>query len=143
MRSMEQAEVVAFMRRGSRTGKLATVRSDGRPHVKSIWFDFDDANGDLVFLTWHESVAARNLTRDPRVSILVDEEAMPFAWARLDGTATLSEDPADRARWALQTCRRYVGDDLAEAYGTRNAVEGELVARVHPTRLVGQTDVAG
>jgi hypothetical protein len=33
---------------GTRTGKLAVTRSDGRPHVTPIWFVLD---GDDVVLT--------------------------------------------------------------------------------------------
>ena len=41
------------------------------------------------------------------------------------------------------TCRRYVGDDQAAEFGARNGVEGELVVRVTPTRMVGEAGVAG
>ena len=140
---MSEEEVRAFMRRGSRTGKLATIRADGSPHVAPVWFDFDDATGDLIFLTHGESLKGRNLRRDPRVSIAVDEEEMPFGWARIDGVATRSEDPDELLRWATETCRRYVGDDRADEFGRRNGVPGELVVRVRPTRIVGEADVAG
>ena len=138
-RAMTEAEIREFMGEGSRTGKLATVRSDGRPHVAPIWFTFDE-NGDVVFMTWHTSLKARNMRRDPRVSICVDDETFPFAWARLDGVAGFSE--AGRVHWATETSRRYVGDARAAAYGERNGVEGELVVRVRPTRLTGQAAVA-
>lgn len=140
-RSMSESEVRAFMMTGSRTGKVATVRKDGRPHVMPVWFTFDDETGDVVFMTWHTSLKARNMRRDGRVSISVDDEQFPFAWARLDGVASFSE--ADRVHWATETCRRYVGDDRAAEYGARNGGEGGLVVRVRPTRLVGQWDVAG
>ena len=141
MTPMTETEARAFMAYGSRTGKLASVRSDGRPHVASIWFDFDPDTGDAVFMTWHTSVKARNMRRDPRVSILVDDEAMPFAWARLDGIASFSE--ADRVHWATHTCRRYVGDERAAEFGARNGVEGELVVRVRPTVITGRTNISG
>jgi PPOX class probable F420-dependent enzyme len=139
---MNESEVRRFMQAGSKTGKLATVRADGRPHVKPIWFDFDEETGDVVFLTWHSTVAARNIERDPRVSILVDEEQMPFAWARLDGVASVHPDDARKLYWATETCRRYVGDDRAEEYGRRNGVDGEVVVRVRPMNMVGQSDLA-
>jgi PPOX class probable F420-dependent enzyme len=139
-RAMTESEVRAFMGTGSRTGKLATVRADGRPHVMPVWFTFDPATGDLVFMTWHTSLKAKNLRRDPRVSISVDDEQFPFAWARLDGTASLTEE--DLVHWATETSRRYVGDDRAADYGERNGVAGELVVRVHPTRLIGERNVA-
>jgi PPOX class probable F420-dependent enzyme len=140
-RKMDAADIRAFMGTGSRTGKLATVRADGSPHVVPIWFAFD-ADGDVVFLTDGGSLKARNMRRDPRVSLLVDDEAMPFAWARIDGTVAFDEDPDQLLHWATETCRRYVGDDLAASFGRRNAVPGELVVRIKPSRMVGELGVA-
>ena len=140
-RTMKDADVRAFMGSGSRTGKLATVKSDGSPHVVPIWFDFD-TDGAVVFLTHEDSVKARNMRRDPRVSLLTDDEEMPFSWAKIDGTVTFSDDPGELLFWATKTCRRYVGDELAEAYGRRNGVPGELVVRLEPISLRGQWGVA-
>ncbi len=144
-RNMSEADVRDFMGTGSRTGKLSTVRSNGTPHVAPVWFAFDDINGDLVFVTHENSLKARNLRRQPAVSILVDMEEMPFAWARLDGVATTQryeQDPAVMLEWAHATCERYVGSDAADLFASRNAVAGELLVRVRPTRLVGQFGVA-
>ncbi|MDH3704921.1 MAG: TIGR03618 family F420-dependent PPOX class oxidoreductase, partial [Acidimicrobiia bacterium] len=85
MQKMTDDEVRSFMRTGSRTGKLATVRADGRPHIAPVWFDFDDTTGEAVFVTGIGSVKGRNMARDPRVSICVDEMKFPFSFARLDG----------------------------------------------------------
>jgi hypothetical protein len=35
-----------------------------------------------------------------------------------------------------------MGAELAEQYGRRNAVEGELLVHVVPTRIVGEADIA-
>ena len=51
----------------ARTAVLATVRADGRPHVAPIWFDLDD--DILVFTTGENTVKARNMRRDSRVSL--------------------------------------------------------------------------
>lgn len=140
-RSMTEPEVRSFMADGSRTGKLATVRRDGTPHLAPIWFDFDDT-GDVIFLTAASSVKAKNMRHEPRVALLVDTETMPFDWARIDGMVTFSEDPDELLHWATATCRRYVGDELAEQYGRRNGVPGELVVRLRPSRLRGEWGVA-
>lgn len=142
---MSDEEIRSFMRAGSRTGKLATVRANGAPHVVPVWFDFDDDTGEAVFVCGAGSLKARNMARDPRVSIGVDVSEMPFAFARLDGTATLSryeDDPEALLYWATETCRRYVGDDLAAQYGRRNAVPEELLVRVKPSRMIGATGIA-
>ena len=142
---MRNDEVVAFMREGSRTGKLGVVRADGRPHVVPIWFDFDDDTGDLVFVMGSVSLKARCIARDPRVTICVDEMEFPYGFARIDGvasTSTYGDDPDAMLHWATETCRRFVGDDQAEQFGRRNADPDELLVRVRPTRYVGATGIA-
>lgn len=125
---------------GAHTGKLATVRSNGQPHVAPIWFSFDD-RGRAVFLTGASTLKARNMRGEPRVSLLVDVEEMPFGWARIDGVVSFSDDPDELLHWATETARRYVGDDRAEAFGRRNGVPGEIVVFIEPTRLVGESGV--
>jgi PPOX class probable F420-dependent enzyme len=103
MQEMTPEEIKAFLLGSAKTGKLASVREDGRPHVVPIWFDLDGdigapgtANaGTVVFTTWHESIKARNMRRDRRISICVDEEQPPFAFVLLDGIATLEDNAAD------------------------------------------------
>lgn len=141
MREMAPAAARAFLLERPRTAKLATVRTDGRPHVAPIWFDLD---GDtLLFTTWHTTVKAANLRRDPRLSLCVDDETPPFAYVIVEGTATLLDDPADLQSWATRIAGRYMGAEQAETYGKRNAVPGELLVCVQITRISGVADVAG
>jgi len=141
---MSPDDVVAYMRDGSKTGKLAVIRKDGSPHVVPIWFDFDDSTGEIVFVMGGQSVKARCIDRDPRVSLCVDTMEMPFHFARIDGvasTASFDDDPDAMLHWATETCRRYVGD-RAEEFGRRNADPAELLVRVQPTRYVGAFGVS-
>lgn len=141
MEKMSRQECLEFIMQGTHTGKLATVRDDGRPHVVPVWFIVD---GDtLVFTTWHESVKAGNLRRDPRVSICVDEEIPPYTFVMLEGTASISEQPDERLAVATRIGGRYMGEDQAEAFGKRNGVEGEWLVRVTLNKVIGQKNVAG
>jgi len=130
----------AFVLEGTRTGKIATVRVDGRPHVAPVWFTLDDDT--VIFTTWHTTVKAANIRDKGYVAICVDDETPPFSFALIEGTAELSEDLVALKEWATKLARRYMGDDLAEAYGKRNAVEGELLVRVTPTKVVFKKAVA-
>lgn len=140
MRRMSTEEYRAFLTERPRTASLATVRADGRPHVAPIWFDLD--GDELIFTTWHTSVKALNIQRDPRVSLCVDDEAPPFAFVLIEGTATLSDDLEELRAWATRIAGRYMGSHKAAAYGQRNGVAGELLVRVTPTRVVAQAGVA-
>jgi PPOX class probable F420-dependent enzyme len=141
MQDMTATEYKRFLLDKARTGKLATVRPDGRPHVTPIWFDLD---GDtIIFTTWHETVKASNMRRDARVCICVDDERPPFAFVQIEGTAVLSDDADARAYWAPRIAGRYMGAELAESYGRRNNVAGELVVRITPTKIIAKKDMAG
>lgn len=140
MRSLTPEEIRAFLLERPRTGKLATVRPDGRPHVVPVWFDLDGET--VVFTTWHTSAKAVNMRHDSRVCLCIDDDAPPFTFVMIEGAAELRDDPADLARWAMRIAGRYMGADLAESYGRRNGVAGELLVRVTPTRIVAQANVS-
>jgi len=140
MRHLTTEEIPAFLLERARTAKLATVRPDGRPHVVPIWFDLDGAT--IIFTTWHTSVKAINMQRDPRVCLCVDEETPPFTFVMIEGTAVLLDDPAALSHWATRIAGRYMGMDRAASYGQRNSVAGELIVRVTPTRIVAQANIA-
>ena len=89
----------------ARIGHLATVRTDGRPHVVPIVFAVD---GDVI-----RSIADpkpkrgvdllrnRNIAANPAVSLLVDEYEESWRslwWVRVDGTGRVVEEGADRDR---------------------------------------------
>ncbi|MFG3044563.1 PPOX class F420-dependent oxidoreductase [Streptomyces sp. NPDC048202] len=137
---MTDEEWRAFVSHGTRTGKLATVRADGSPHIAPIWFLLD--GDELVFNTGEETVKGRNLARDPRVALCVDDDRPPFSFVVLNGQARLSEDLDDIRRWATRIAARYMGEDRAEEFGARNGVPGELLVRVHIDHVVAVQDLA-
>lgn len=106
-----------------------------------VWFDLD-ADGSVTFTTWHETIKARSIRRDPRVSICIDEETPPFDYVRIDGRAEQIDDFELLGRWATRLAARYMGAPLAEAIGNRNAVQGGVVVRVTPTRVIGLAEIA-
>jgi PPOX class probable F420-dependent enzyme len=147
---MDAEEVAAFLDAlPARTGKLATVRADGRPHVAPIWYALDRTTvsadspvGDLVFNTGADTVKGRNLLHDPRVALCVDDDRPPFSFVIAEGSATVTEDPDELLHWASVIGGRYMGPDQAETYGRRNGVPGELVVRLRPSRIRAQARLA-
>lgn len=140
MQKMTSDEIKSFLAKGTRTGKLSTVRADGRPHVAPIWFVLD--GDDLLFNTGLSTVKAKNMLRDNRVSICVDDDTPPFAFVIVEGTAVLQDNPPDNLAWATQIGGRYMGADQAETFGKRNAVPGECLVRITPTKVIAQKDLA-
>lgn len=132
---MSAGEARSFLEAGTRTGKLATVRSDGRPHVVPVWFVLDGS--DVVFTTGRGTVKGRNLLRDGRASLCVDDERPPFAYVQVTGRVTATDGAEDLLKWATTIAERYMGAPRADEYGRRNAVPGELLVRLTPDRVRG------
>ncbi|MFF4761585.1 PPOX class F420-dependent oxidoreductase [Streptomyces sp. NPDC001292] len=137
---MTDEEWRTFVSYGTRTGKLSTVRADGSPHVAPIWFLLD--GDDVVFNTGKETVKGRNLARDDRVALCVDDERPPFTFVVLQGRARLSEDLDELRQWATRIGGRYMGEKRAEEFGARNGVPGELLVRVRVDKVVAVKDLA-
>jgi PPOX class probable F420-dependent enzyme len=138
-------EIRAFLSEGTRTGKLGFVAADGRPLVAPVWFVVEgpDDGPELVLNTEKSSAKGRAVARDPRLVLSVDLEEPPYAFVQVQGSVTLSEDPDELRRTATALGGRYMGADRAEEFGARNAVPGELVVRLHPSKVVSQLDVSG
>jgi PPOX class probable F420-dependent enzyme len=140
-RQMSSREVTSFLTRGTHTAKVATTMTSGQPHVMPVWFVLDGE--ELVFTTGAGSIKGRNLRRDPRVALVVDEDVAPYAFVHIRGRARISEDMGELRRFATEIGARYMGPDRAEEFGRRNAVPGELLVRLAPERIIAETDVAG
>jgi len=133
-------DVVAFLSEGTRTGKLGYVAADGRPLIAPVWFLVE--NGTLVCNTGRNTAKGRALQRDPRVVLLVDDDRPPFSFVQVQGIATLTENDPDLLGTATRIAARYMGDDLAEQYGRRNATPDELVVRITPSKVIAAFQVA-
>ncbi|MGI8758623.1 MAG: PPOX class F420-dependent oxidoreductase [Acidimicrobiales bacterium] len=137
---MTDAESWSFLEWPVRPAVLSTVRADGRPHAAPIWYAVDD--GTIVFTTGASTVKGKNVSRDPRVTLCVQDDRSPYSFVVVEGRADISDDGDDLRRWAARIGGRYMGADRAEEYGARNGVPGELLVRVSPTHVTAARDVA-
>ncbi|WP_093782798.1 PPOX class F420-dependent oxidoreductase [Actinacidiphila guanduensis] len=145
MAEMSEEEWRAFAGRGTRTGKVAVVRKDGRPHVTPVWFLIDDSDPEgahVVFMTGATSLKGRALRRDPHFALCVDDEEPPFSFVLLECTAELSEDPVALLDWGTRIGARYMGAERGAEFGARNAVPGEYLVRARVDRVTAQANLA-
>jgi len=135
---MMTPEQIAFLGE-QRVARLATVDEAGRPHVLPVCFaevdgvlytpiDQKPKRGDPLSLQ-----RVRNILAHPDVCLVVDhyeEDWTHLAWLQVRGTATLVDDPAERAR-ALA--------ELRERYPQYRAMdlESRPLIRIRPERVVG------
>jgi len=106
---------------------VATIEPDGRPQSSVVWVRTD--GDDVLFSTIKGRRKHANLTRDPRVSVLVFDPADPYTYAEVRGTAVITDDPA--AELIEELALKYTG----ESFGTRPGEE-RVIVRVSPDRVV-------
>ena len=138
MEKMSKAEYLAFLSAPARCAKLATVRADGSPHVVPVWFTLD---GDyLIFTSGPTSLKVKNILRDGRAAICVDEDTPPFHYVLLEGRAEVLDPSAEAAHhWGAIIGGRYMGMERAEEFGKR--AEGEWVMRMIPEKVIAYKNV--
>ena len=143
MSEMTKVEIRNFLMQGTFTGKLGTINKNGTPHVVPIWFILDNKN-NILFTTGNTSVKVKNIQRDKRVRLCVDDQTPLYSFVTIDGIAEIiSGEPSIIFKWAKIIAARYMGNDKAEEYGKRNSSEDELLIKIKPTKVVGQKDIAG
>jgi PPOX class probable F420-dependent enzyme len=155
MAEMSREEIKKFLMQGTFTGKLATTKKDGSSHVVPVWFVYDcDNNGrvperekegydDIIFTTGSGSAKARNIQRDNRVGICVDDQTPPFSYVVIYGTARIQHCQQNELfRFATKIAQRYMGKEVAELYGKRNSTEDEVLVRIKPIRIIAEKNIA-
>jgi PPOX class probable F420-dependent enzyme len=139
MRTMTPEEAMAFLAEGRRTATVATVRADGSPHAIPVWYTVDA--GQVVFTCAARSVKGRNLARDPRAAVSVDDDTFPYSFVTVSGPVEIADRPDDFLSWTTRIAHRYLGDERAEEFGLRNEQLDDWVVRLTPTRIYGGAGV--
>ena len=62
---------------------LATVMPDGSPQVTPVWVDYDGKN--ILFNSVKGHVKDKNLRRDPRISLAVQDPDNPYSYFQVRG----------------------------------------------------------
>ncbi len=140
---MSKDETASFLSQGTMTAKVSTVNKDGTCHTVPVWFVLDGE--DIIFATSNNSVKAKHIRRDNRITICVDDQKPQYSFVAVYGNATITlynDNPDELLKWSTMIAERYMGKENAERYGRRNAGEGELLVRVKPTKIIAQKDIA-
>ena len=116
---------------GPNFATVATTQPDGSPQTSIVSIRRD--GDDLLFSTIKGRRKHGNLTRDPRVSVLVTDVSDPYSYVEVRGTAELTDDP--RAELIEELSLKYTGESFGERPG-----EQRVVVRVRPGRVFVYAD---
>ena len=125
---MSDDEVDAFLR-GARKVQVATLGQDGTPHLTTLFHVVDD-RGRIAFWTYARSQKIRNLERDPRISLLVEdgEDYFELRGVSVRGTAEVVRDLDPVREVGTAVALRMIGADTPEALGDVGVAEVERQA---------------
>jgi PPOX class probable F420-dependent enzyme len=108
---------------------VATLRTDGTPHVVPVWVDADD--GHVLLNSARGRAWPRNIERDPRVTLTVSNHDNPYEYTTVRGRVVeVTEEGADAHIDKL--AKKYLGQDT---YPFRTPDERRIIVKVEPEQV--------
>jgi PPOX class probable F420-dependent enzyme len=108
---------------------VSTLSGDGTVHAAPVWVDVQD--GRPVLNSAEGRAWPRNLQRDPRVTLTVQNMENPYEYLEVRGqVAEMTHDGADEHIDGL--AKKYMGVD---EYPMRQPGEQRVIIRVNPERV--------
>lgn len=117
MPKLNRQEQETFLNEPGILMRIACVRPDGSPLVTPIWFIHHA--GGICFTPRAQSEWFACLREDPRVSLCIDEQNLPYRKMIIEGKAELLHDLGEDDLWRdiyREIAKRYVPAEAAEAY---------------------------
>jgi PPOX class probable F420-dependent enzyme len=128
-------EVSAYLD-SAKTAVLVTIGPDGVPDPVGMWFVM--AGAELVMRTYAKSQKVRNLGRDPRASVLVEdgETYEALRGVQLTGRVSMSRDVDDVLDVVTELAAKYDGVGELDRESLREYAGKQAVLRLRPERVV-------
>jgi nitroimidazol reductase NimA-like FMN-containing flavoprotein (pyridoxamine 5'-phosphate oxidase superfamily) len=135
-------ETKAFLNRTrpALLGVIGTLGADGYPHLVPVWYRYD---GELVHIWTLETRAwVKNLSRDDRAAVSVQENELTSTGALLKGRATIrtsAEAWVTEQIWAIT--RRYIPDEAEARVYIEKWRRLRTIVSLRPEKINGWRDV--
>ncbi|MFE7793425.1 PPOX class F420-dependent oxidoreductase [Streptomyces sp. NPDC057460] len=113
---------------------VATIQPDGSPQLSPVWVKRD--GNDVLFSTTRGRRKEENLSRDPRVSVVVQPFAAPYTYAEIRGVAALTTEGGDELIDELSL--KYTGKKYADFNPASGDDDERVVVRITPQKIVGR-----
>ncbi|MFE7210903.1 PPOX class F420-dependent oxidoreductase [Streptomyces sp. NPDC001698] len=112
---------------------LGTIQPDGSPQLSPVWAKRDGE--DVLVSTTVDRRKKKNLDRDARVSVVVQDPDSPYEYAEIRGTAELTT--AGGRQLIDELSLKYTGKKYAE-FNPSSAQDAErVIVRIRPRKVVG------
>jgi PPOX class probable F420-dependent enzyme len=115
--------------KGKNLATVVTLMPDGQPQALLTWVDSDGEN--ILVNTEPQRQRARNLRRDPRITVLIHSAEDPWDWSEVRGRV-IEVVGGDEARSHIdELSRKYVGT----AYRNPIGPQGRIILKIAPDKV--------
>jgi PPOX class probable F420-dependent enzyme len=112
---------------------MATINRDGSPQLTVMWYDLAEDGETVVLNTSRGLVKERNLRRDPRMAICVEDGPR---FVTLSGRAEIVEDRAVQEAEVNRMALRYRGPRLGRNHWDSIAHGDRLGIHLHIEKVI-------
>ena len=115
--------------KGKNLATVVTLMPDGQPQALLTWVDTDGEH--ILVNTEPQRQRARNLRRDPRITVLIHSGENPWDWSEVRGHVVEVVD-GDEARAHIdELSNKYVGSDYRNPIGP----QGRIILKIVPDKV--------
>lgn len=115
--------------RGANLATVVTLMPDGQPQALLTWVDTDGEH--LLINTEPQRQRAKNVARDPRITVLVHAADNPWDWSEVRGTVVETVGGQPARDHIDELSRKYLGTDYANPIGD----QGRIILKVAPSKV--------
>jgi len=127
---MTKEEMEEFLSEGH-IARIATVKKDGSPHITPVWFLWE--SGELIIVTYADSLKVKNLKTDNRVAVVIDISD-PGKGVIIEGEAEISTDRIEEMMRKVSA--KYVKPEELDDYLESLLKVSMLVIGVKPKKII-------
>jgi PPOX class probable F420-dependent enzyme len=122
---------------GKNLATVVTLMPDGQPQALLTWVDSDGEY--LLVNTEPGRQRAKNIRRDPRITVLIHSDTDPWDWSEVRGRVVEQVNGAEAREHIDKLSRKYVGTDYRNPIGPQGRVILKIAAdKVNTPRSLGR-----
>jgi len=131
-RGLSKPEIDEFLQSGAMFAKIGTTDDDGWPMVSPVWYEWDGSS--FLVVGKERTSYIRNLRRDARCGVLVENPGLPYKRVSVCGMAEFLPDDFDWQTPARQMVIRYIGEE-GLSYAEATFDFPRVSVRIWPKRM--------
>jgi PPOX class probable F420-dependent enzyme len=127
---------VVRLAKGPNLATVVTLMPDGRPQAQLTWIDTDGEH--LLVNTEPQRQRAKNIRRDPRVTVLIHRAEDPWDWAEVRGHVVEVVEGQEARDHIDALSRKYLGTEYRNPVGP----QGRVILRIAADKVITPAQMA-